>query len=226
MAQTAPPGRVELYSGDRMTKEIFLRLYEQTPDKFKAELIGGVVFVASPLRADHGDGHSILDTIFGIYVIKTPGTRHGNNCTTILAEDSVPQPDLNLRVLPEFGGRSRKNAEGYLEGPPELVSEVAHSSRAIDLHAKRRDYEQHGVLEYVVEDLADHCFHWFDLRSGEKLSIGSDGIIRSRAFPGLWIDTKAVLSEELAQAAATLERGLASPEHAEFVARLAAARRA
>ena len=32
-----------------MNREEFHRLYEQTPEGFKAELIGGIVYVASPL---------------------------------------------------------------------------------------------------------------------------------------------------------------------------------
>jgi hypothetical protein len=50
-----------------------------------------------------------------------------------------------------------------------------------------------------------------------------DGLYRSKVFPGLWLDPAALLRRDLAGLLAVLERGLASPEHAEFVAKLAAA---
>ena len=51
-----------------------------------------------------------------------------------------------------------------------------------------------------------------------------DGTLRSRAFPGLWLDPAALLAGDIAAVLATLERGLASPEHAAFVAELAGRR--
>jgi hypothetical protein len=52
---------MELRNGDRMSRQEFHRLYENAPKGFKAELIGGVVHVASPLRRAHANhhGHSI-----------------------------------------------------------------------------------------------------------------------------------------------------------------------
>jgi hypothetical protein len=67
---------------------------------------------------------------------------------------------------------------------------------------------------------------WFVLREGryEKLPVGTDGILRSTVFPGLWLDPTALLKGDLAMVLAVLQRGIQSPEHAEFVARLARAR--
>ena len=48
-----------------------------------------------------------------------------------------------------------------------------------------------------------------------------DGLYRSKVFPGLWLDPVALLNEDLNQVIATLDRGLASPEHASFIKRLA-----
>jgi Uma2 family endonuclease len=44
-----------LESGDRLTRDEFERRYEATPEKFKAELIEGVVYVASPVSLGHSD---------------------------------------------------------------------------------------------------------------------------------------------------------------------------
>jgi Uma2 family endonuclease len=144
------PDRPELHSGDRMTREEFHHVYQAMPDDFQAELIGGVVYVASPLTRRHGTNHLPLGTLFFAYEGNTPGVESGDNTTILLGEEGEPQPDLYLRILSEFGGQSRTTADDYVEGAPELIAEVAHSSRAIDLHAKKDDYARYGVREYLV----------------------------------------------------------------------------
>ena len=51
-----------------------------------------------------------------------------------------------------------------------------------------------------------------------------DGVHRSEVFPGLWLDARALVAEDLDPLFAMPEAGLASPEHAAFVAGLAARR--
>lgn len=215
----------ELHSGDRMTREEFHRAYTRTPKDFKAELIGGIVFVASPVSLRHGRPHFLLGWILGAYEGKTPGVEGSDNATIFLADDSEPQPDLSLRIKPEYGGQSRNTADGdYVVGAPELVIEVARSSQAIDLHAKRVDYAKHGVKEYVVWIVKDGVFAWFDLTTDEERALPPDFVVRSFSFPGLWIDGHGILREDHARLTSTLEEGLATPEHAAFVKRLAEAK--
>jgi len=213
----------ELHSGDRMSRQEFHSLYEKSPDGFKAELIGGTVYVASPLRLPHGTNHPVLSGLLFIYQVATPGVELGDNTTVLLGDESEPQPDLFLRVLPEYGGQSKTSADEYVDGAPELVAEVAHSSRSIDLNAKREDYARYGVLEYLVVNLADRRLHWLDLRTGRELSPDSDGVVRVRCFPGLWVHAEALLAKDYGRLMAALQEGLATPEHADFVRRLAAA---
>lgn len=219
------PEPTDLHSGDRMTQAEFHRVYSRMPEHFKAELIGGVVYVASPLRRRHGVNHPPLTTVLYTYKSLTQGVEVGDNATLLLGEESEPQPDLYLRVLPECGGQSRTTADDYIEGAPELVAEIALSSRSLDLHDKRADYAKHGVREYLVLALDEHRLYWFDLRANEELFAGEDGVLRIRTFPGLWINGPALLRDEYAPLMATLQQGLASPGHAAFVAKLAAARR-
>lgn len=214
----------ELQSGDRMTREEFHRAYEQMPEDFRAELIGGVVYVASPLRRPHAVHHINLGALFVGYAEHTPGVEAGDNATILLGNESEPQPDLYLRILPEWGGQSRTSTDEYIEGAPELLAEVAHSSRALDLHAKREDYRRCGVLEYLVLIVGEQRLRWFDLRQGDELSLDADAIVRARTFPGLWIQVEALLARDLARLRATLEQGLATREHADFLVRLAARR--
>jgi Uma2 family endonuclease len=215
----------ELYSGDHMSREEFHRIYEQMPPSFKAELIGGIVYVASPLSIRHGNPHALLATVFGTYELSTPGVESGDNTTVLLGAESEPQPDLFLRILPDHGGQSRTFRDEYVQGAPELVAEVAHSSRSIDLHAKRNDYAHHGVREYLVLSVRDRRLFWFDLRADQELTPDDDGILRARCFPGLWIDVEALLTKD-PRLMAVLAQGLATPEHAAFVQSLAQAKAA
>jgi hypothetical protein len=68
--------------------------------------------------------------------------------------------------------------------------------------------------------------YWFVLRNGRfaELPPGPDGIYRSEVFPGLWLDPQALLQGNRRRLRAVVELGCATPEHAAFVARLAAIR--
>ena len=105
--------------------------------------------------------------------------------------------------------------------------EVAASSKAIDLGPKLEDYRRGGVLEYLVVTLEPEEIHWFAHREDrfEPLSPGADGYYRSEVFPGLWLDPVALVGDDLNGLIATLERGLATPEHAAFVDQLNSRRR-
>jgi len=209
-----------LTDGERLTQREFHRRYEAYPKNVKFELIGGIVYMASPLRIEHSDSDEELGHILGLYRRRTPGIKHAQNATTILGDASEPQPDQGLFILTEFGGRSWFNANGYLEGPPELLGEIAYSTARLDLHVKKVDYEKAGVLEYIVVSVEAQELHWFHFPSGRKLKPDAAGIYRSRVFPGLWIDGPALLACNSRQLTKVLRQGLASPEHAAFVKRL------
>lgn len=216
-----------LASGDRLSQREFHRRYLSAPESVKAELIGGIVYVAPPpLGSSHGRGTFKTSTILDLYEAATPGVEGHENTTTILGEESEPQPDLSLRLLRDCGGRSRINRGGFLVGPPELVIEVAYSSASIDLHAKKEEYRRHGVQEYLVLCLKERRLVGFDLVLDVLMSPGKDGIVRSQVFPGLWIDPAAVLKGDTRRACDVLRRGLRSAAHAAFVRRLRGFRQA
>lgn len=211
----------ELRSGDHMTREEFHRIYSLMPEDFRAELIGGIVYVASPVKRPHSTTHVVLGTWFGTYVGNTPGTEAGDNGTQILSDEDEPQPDLYARILPEYGGQSQTTEEDYVGGPPELNAEISYSTRSIDLHAKKNRYARFGVREYLVVSLREALVRWFDLRSGEEFQADANGVSRSRVFPGLWLHVEALLNQDYHRLLATLNQGLATEEHAAFVRALA-----
>src|SRR5205809_5131240 len=92
-----PPPR---HSSD-LTQPEFHRRYEMCPEDVKAELIGGVVFMASPEGLHHSAHHPELIGLFILYRDATHGVQVLTNHSTILGEASEPQPDLQLLILPE-----------------------------------------------------------------------------------------------------------------------------
>lgn len=212
-----------LSNGDRMVRHEFHNAYCNMPESYRAELIGGIVFEPSPLGWDHSEGHSVLNHLLVTYSIATAGTRVGDNASLFLSDEDEVQPDLILRIEEQFGGRSKLTKKGrFLEGSPELVAEIAYSSRAIDLHLKKDRYHLAGVNEYIVFCLNPVSLYWFDLRQSEseKLQADADGIIRSRIFPGLWIHEAGLLETDRQKTLAVLNDGIASAEHDEFALEL------
>jgi Uma2 family endonuclease len=210
-----------LENGDRLTRPEFERCYEAMPHVKKAELIEGVVYVPSPVRHEgHGRQHSDLDCWLGVYAASTSEVEVSNNATVRLDLDNEPQPDLLLRIV--AGGQSRIDADGFIDGAPELVAEIASSSAAYDLHQKLGVYRRHGVREYIVWRVPDGAIDWFVLREGryDRLAPDARGIYKSEVFSGLWLDAAAMVRGDVAAALQVLGQGLVSREHGEFVARL------
>ena len=214
-----------LIDGQRLDQPAFHSLYEATPPNTRAELINGVVHMPGPFMIEHGRANVSSVMWLGVYQAHTPGVEALVNASTILSLKSEVQPDGLLRILPDFGGRTF-NDPRFVRGVPELLVEVAHTSRYMDLGPKFDDYELAGVLEYIVRSIEPDAVYWFALKRGRfvDLSPGSDGIFRSEAFPGLWLDPAALLAGDLWRLKAVVDQGCATPEHAAFVARLAEAK--
>jgi Uma2 family endonuclease len=207
-----------LENGDALTRLEFERRYSAMPNLKKAELIEGIVYMASPLRFDsHAEPHANLMGWLWTYKIATPGVRLGDNPTVRLDSDNEPQPDAVLLIDSQLGGQSRFSQEGYIEGAPELVAEVSASTATIDLRDKKRAYRRNGVKEYIVWQVSDRKLDWFMLENEDYISlIPENDIIKSRVFPGLWLAVSSLIEGNMAQVMATLQLGLASPEYQAF----------
>ncbi|MGJ3251630.1 MAG: Uma2 family endonuclease [Elainellaceae cyanobacterium] len=206
-----------LENGDRLSRAEFERRYAAMPQVKKAELIEGVVYMASPLRfKSHGEPHGDLATWLGTYKAFTPGVVLGIEPTVRLDLENEPHPDAVLLVP---GRQARIGAEDYIEGAPELIVEVAASSAAIDLHDKKRAYRRNQVQEYIVWRTLERQLDWFLLEADEYQAqrLDDQGIVRSRIFPGLWLAVSALLAGEMTTVLTVLQQGINSPEHQAFV---------
>jgi Uma2 family endonuclease len=193
-----------LQAGDVLTRTEFERRYAAMPDLKKAELIEGIVYMGSPVRADvHGIPHVDLATLLRVYSSKHPGLIVADNATVRLDTLNEPQPDI---LLMRENGQARVDADGYISGAPELVAEIAASSVSYDLHQKRHAYLRAGVREYLVWLAEEHRIVWWRLDNGEFVEIPADarGVLESSAFPGLVIDCPALLAGDLGTALAKL----------------------
>lgn len=212
-----------LESGDRLTRVEFERRYEAMPHIKKAELIEGVVYMASAVRAKrHGQPHAAIMAWLGSYWIATPGVDLLDNTTVRLDEDNEPQPDALLRI--DVGGQSIISDDDYVEGAPELIVEIAASSASYDLHDKLKVYRRNRVQEYLVWRVYNKKFDWFRLDRGEYILLepNADGVICSQVFPGLWLAVSDLLEGNLAEVSAVLQKGLETAEHQAFVQSLSA----
>ena len=218
-------GHAPLCPGDRLSRAEFERRYGDHPEIKKAELIEGVVHMPTPVRfEEHALPHGDIMGWLAAYRAETPGVLIGDNATVRLDLENELQPDALLRLGSAQGGQSTVGTTGYVEGPPELVAEIAASSASYDLHSKRRVYARSGVQEYIAIQMYERRLDWFVLREGvyERTSPDERGVLRSEVFPGLWLRPAALWGGDLSGMLALLREGLESAPHVAFVKRLRA----
>jgi len=236
--EVVPP----LRDGDRLSGEEYWRRYLASAEGTRAELLDGVVylhrrgmdesqfpeddFMAPANDGLHAEPQMDLSTWVGYYAIYTTGTRASLQPTLQLPTSATkPEPDSLLRILPECGGHTSTDEEGWLHGVPDLVCEVANSSARIDLGVKYDNYEANGVAEYIVWRTAAGLLDWFVLKRKKYVPLSADpadGYLKSVVFPGLWLDVAALLVGDGRTVLSVLQQGLATPAHAAFEAKLAA----
>jgi Uma2 family endonuclease len=214
MTTTSPKTIPLLENGDRLTRHEFERRYTAMPyqkrGSNKAELIEGIVYMASPLRIrSHAQPHSQIMTWLGLYQSNTPSLVMGIEPTVRLDLKNEFQPDA-VMFIPGRGASITE--DDYIAGTPELVVEIAASTVSIDLNDKKAAYCRNGVQEYIVWRTLDREIDWFSLQDGEyiRLKIDEKGVIKSQIFPGLWLAVESMLSGSMADVLAILQMGLNS----------------
>ncbi|MDQ6700846.1 MAG: Uma2 family endonuclease [Acidobacteriota bacterium] len=211
-----------LRAGEQLSQEEFLRRWEALPSLKRAELIQGRVYLPSPVSNPHKWLHSLVNCWLTLYAGSTPGCRAGSDGTWLMLGDA-PQPDVDLVILPSYGGQSRID-ELYSAGAPELAAEICLSSKSRDLGPKLELYREAGVQEYLTVMVRGSSVIWRYLDGGQYRTFEPDsvGVLRSRIFPGLWLDVPALFANDVTRLASTLQQGSNTPEHEHFVRELAA----
>jgi Uma2 family endonuclease len=131
------------------------------------------------------------------------------NPTLILDRENTPQPDSVLCRIPSKGGKASVNKDGYLTGSPEMVCEVSSSSASLDMNAKFAVYRRSGVQEYLVWLTGERRVLWFVLEGDEYIPlVEKSGLLKSRVFPGLTLEVKALLAMNGARVLAAQQRHL------------------
>ncbi len=208
-------------NGDRLTQPEFHRLYEHMPEASFAELIAGVVHIKGRSINDHGVACLAIGTVGAFYKMETPGVEVARLVTTIIDDRNEFQPDITVRIDSDYRGQSSVNDDGFYVGGPELVVEVVDGPEAIELGIKKLEYQRAGVREYLVVCPWSQVIRWFDFAARDELRPDAKGVWKSRLFPGLWLDGPALFGDDGQKLIATVQAGLATPEHSAFVAELA-----
>ena len=112
----APP----LREGDCLSSSEFLRRWEAMPELKRAELLAGVVFLVPLVEHSHSCVHGEMSAWVWLYQESTSGCDSGIKCTWRMGPNDVPQPDVFLRILPDYGGQSYEE-RNYAAGAPELI---------------------------------------------------------------------------------------------------------
>lgn len=217
------PVLLPLRNGEHLSRVEFERRWEVTPGLARAELIEGIVFMAPPISDTHSEHHDRLHHWLSLYARATPGVASRITPSLRLDNRNEYQPDCLLRIENPALGSSRVSTDGYLEGAPELVAEIAVSSADYDAHEKRQVYERLGVREYLLWRVMDARCDWLMFCDGEFVPLlpRADGVTCSQSLPGLWLDLRALLAGDEKRLLTVLNRGLQSAEHAAFAKKLA-----
>ena len=106
-----------------------------------------------------------------------------------------------------------------LLAPQNWLWRLPPATASYDMQEKLDTYRRFGVLEYVIWLTEKSEIQWLRLDDDEyrALQADSEGVVKSRAFPGLWMDVKGMLNFNRTNVRQALERGLKSSEHAEFL---------
>ncbi len=217
------PGVPQLLNGDHLSVPEFEQRYEIFDEDRRAELIEGIVVMSPPISSDHGKANSLLDCLLNLYSAATPRTATAVNTSVRIDGTNEYQPDIMLWVESGSLAQVQKRANGILEGRPQLIVEIALSSRSYDLNEKKAVYQRNRVPEYLIWEVMDARIQWLALEEGGYVALKgrADGTHCSRIFPGLWLNFPALLSGDGRKAIRILDRGLKSAGHKAFVKQLA-----
>lgn len=154
----------------------------------KADLIEGVMIVASPATERHEQLFSFLFHLLGLYVENLDlGIVRSSRTLVEVDEKNGYEPDIL------FVAKARLDIvrEKSIVGPPDLVIEIiSPGSRSDDAYAKKEGYARLGVHEYWLIDPDNRAVAFYRLSGDTYAEVPvKDDTYRSEAVPGFWLRT-------------------------------------
>jgi Uma2 family endonuclease len=156
------------------------------PDGQKADLIDGVIYMASP---DNTDANDIFVWMVGLLhdfaELKDLGKVYGSRVALRLDKINGPEPDIAF-VSTKNKDRVKR---GFVLGPSDIAVEiVSPDSVERDYVMKRAQYERHGIKEYWIIDEVQQSATFLRLnRAGKFREVRlRNGEFHSHALPGFW----------------------------------------
>jgi Uma2 family endonuclease len=157
------------------------------PDGQKADLIDGVIYVASPDNTAAADLNGWLYTVMRLFVRKRGlGRVYGHRVAFRLSDTQSPEPDIALLRKERLHLQRR----GYIDGAPDLAVEiVSPDSIECDYRKKREQYRRARVQEYWIVDELEKRVTVLRLTptGGYRQVQPRRGVIASQALPGFWL---------------------------------------
>jgi Uma2 family endonuclease len=153
----------------------------------KADLIDGVIYMASPDNTEANDLFGWLLGLMKFFVAaKDLGKVYGSRVAFRLDDRNGPEPDV------AFVRKDRLHLvqRGYVKGPPDLAVEiVSPESVDRDYEEKRRQYQEAGVTEYLIVDPMEQKVILLRLspRGKYREVRPKRGEVHSEALPGFWL---------------------------------------
>lgn len=175
----------------------------------KADLLDGVIYLASPESIEHNKLLSWLHVVL-MQFVEGRGLGHltVNKVAYRLSDHTAPEPDLAF-VSKKHIDRLKR---GYVDGPPDLAIEViSPDSIERDYENKRGRYEEGGVLEYWIIDPMEQTAT-FLVREGASFveRQPEDHLYKSKVLEGFELDVRWLWQRPLPRTLPIVQRLLGS----------------
>ena len=166
---------------------------------------------------------SVLLTDYGLcvnrYRLFTPGIYVCFHVPVILDDNTRIVPGLVAQVNHGRLKQCEATEDGFI-GPPNFIFDVFDADELDEYESRKSSFEKHGVSEYVVLIAGENqTCHW-NRHNGSKFeSIAPDenGIIKSKALPGLWFSTNSAKDRDWWTLIDLVERGVTRVGHHELM---------
>jgi Uma2 family endonuclease len=153
----------------------------------KADLIDGVIYMASPENTDAKELFMWVGGLIDLFVeVQELGKVFGSRVALRLDDRNGPEPDIC------FVRKDRLHLvkRGHIKGPADLAVEIVSPDSSVrDYQLKLRLYQEAGVPEYWISDEIEQKVTMFHLgRNGKYREVRPrKGELHSRVLTGFWI---------------------------------------